>query len=56
MSRFFEPGVFTRLRNAEAIILAYDGFRPLPAQYIYMKPHHLDRNMGYFEQEAKGLL
>jgi hypothetical protein len=56
MHPVFEPRVFTRLRNAEAIILAYDGFRPLPAQYIYMKPHHLDRNVGYFEQEAKGLL
>jgi type IV secretory pathway TraG/TraD family ATPase VirD4 len=52
----FEPGVFAELRNAEGIILAYDGFRPLPPQYIYMKPQHLDRNMGYFEQEARGLL
>ena len=44
------------LGNAQAIVLAYDGSKPLPAQYVYLKPHHLDRNIGYFEQAARGLL
>jgi hypothetical protein len=50
----FEPKVFTELKNAQSIVLAYDGLNPLPASYCYLKPHHLDKNTTYFEQLAKG--
>src|SRR5262249_26218394 len=38
----FEPKVFGELRNNQAIVLAYDGDNPLPAQRCYLKPHYLD--------------
>jgi hypothetical protein len=52
----FEPKVFTELKNAESIVLAYDGTNPLPPSYCYLKPYHLDKNTTYFEQLAKGEL
>jgi hypothetical protein len=50
----FEPKVFAELRNAQAIVLAYDGLNPLPPTYCYLKPHYLDKNSTYFEQLARG--
>ena len=52
----FEPKVFTELKNAQAIVLAYDGLNPLPPTYCYLKPYHLDRNTSYWEQLNEGLL
>ena len=52
----FESKVFTELKNAQSIVLAYDGTNPLPPSYCYLKPYHLDRNTTYFEQLAKGEL
>jgi type IV secretory pathway TraG/TraD family ATPase VirD4 len=52
----FEPKVFTELKNAQSIVLAYDGTNPLPPSYCYLKPHHLDKNTTYFEQLAMGML
>ena len=52
----FEPKVFSELKNAQAIVLAYDGTNPHPPTYCYLKPHHLDRQRSYFEQLAKGEL
>jgi len=52
----FEPKVFSELKNAQSIVLAYDGTNPLPPSYCYLKPHHLDKNTTYFEQLAKGML
>jgi hypothetical protein len=52
----FEPKVFTELKNAQAIVLAYDGLNPLPASYCFLKPCYLDRNVTYFEQISRGLL
>lgn len=52
----FEPKLFTELRNAESVILAYDGVNPLPAQLCYLKPYYLDPNLNYFEQLERGLL
>jgi hypothetical protein len=46
----FEPKAFTELRNAQAIVLAYDGTDPQPAQRCYLKPHYLDPNVSYFDQ------
>lgn len=50
----FEPKVFTELRNAQAIVLAYDGLNPLPPTRCYLKPYFLDNNQTYFEQFKKG--
>ncbi|PYR50579.1 MAG: hypothetical protein DMF89_08730 [Acidobacteria bacterium] len=52
----FEPKVFTELKNAQAIVLAYDGLNPLPPTYCYLKPYHLDKSTTYFEQLARGEL
>jgi hypothetical protein len=49
----FEPKHFTELKNAQSIVLAYDGLNPLPPQRCYLKPHHLDCNVSYFEQLAR---
>jgi hypothetical protein len=38
--------VFAELKNAQSIVLAYDGFNPMPPSYCYLKPH--------FEQVAAG--
>ena len=50
----FEQKVFTELKNAQAIVLAYDGLNPRPPTYCYLKPYYLDKNTTYFEQLAKG--
>jgi TraM recognition site of TraD and TraG len=52
----FEPKIFSELKNAQAIVLAYDGVNPLPPTYCYLKPYHLDKNTTYFEQLARGEL
>lgn len=52
----FEPKVFSELKNAQAIVLAYDGLNPHPPTYCYLKPYYLDPNTSYFEQLAKGLI
>jgi hypothetical protein len=52
----FEPKVFSELKNAQAIVLAYDGLNPHPPMFCYLKPHHLDRHRPYFEQLARGEL
>ena len=46
--------MFTELKNAQSIVLAYDGLNPLPPTYCYLKPFHLDKNTTYFEQIRKG--
>jgi hypothetical protein len=50
----FEPKVFTELKNAQSIVLAYDGVNPLPASYCYLKPYYLDPDKSYFMQLADG--
>ena len=50
----FEAKVFAELKNAQAIVLAYDGFNPRPPTYCYLKPHYLDRTRTYFEQVSRG--
>ena len=44
------------LKNAQAIVLAYDGLNPLPPTYCYLKPYFLDPTVSYFEYLKKGLL
>jgi hypothetical protein len=43
-------------RNAQAVVLAYDGLNPQPPTYCYLKPYYLDPNMTYFEQLSRGEL
>ena len=52
----FEPKVFAELRNAQAIVLAYDGLNPRPPTYCYLKPYYLNPSTSYFEQLAQGAL
>jgi len=52
----FEAKQFMELKNAQSIVLAYDGVNPLPPQLCYMKPWYLDYNTSYFEQKARGQL
>ena len=50
----FEPKVFAELKNAQAIVLAYDGLNPHPPTYCYLKPRYLDPQRSYFEYLASG--
>jgi len=52
----FEPKVFSELKNAQAIVLAYDGLNPHPPTYCYLKPYYLDNNISYFEHLANGTI
>lgn len=52
----FEPKIFGELKNAEAIVLAYDGVNPLPPMLCYLKLHYLPANLTWFEQVEKGLI
>lgn len=50
----FEPKVFAELKNAQAIVLAYDGLSPLPPTYCYLKPDYLPKQQTYFASLARG--
>jgi hypothetical protein len=52
----FEARVFSELKNAQAIVLAYDGLNPLPPTYCYLKPYYLDPSVSYFEHLRRGAL
>ncbi len=52
----FQPSAFAELRNAQAIVAAYDGRDPLPPTYCYLKPGYLPRELGYFQALAEGKL
>jgi hypothetical protein len=52
----FDMKTFTELRNAQSIIVAYDGLNPMPPMFCYLKPYYNDPNHTYFEQLAEGVL
>jgi hypothetical protein len=52
----FQPKSFTELQNAQAIVLPYDGFNPLPPTRCYLKPYYLDAEVSHFDQVATGAL
>jgi argonaute-like protein implicated in RNA metabolism and viral defense len=56
MHPVFEAKIFSELKNAQSIVLAYDGLNPLPPSYCYLKPYYIDPNISYFEQLAQGLI
>ncbi len=47
----FEEKAFFELKNAQAIVVAFDGIGPIPATYCFLKPDFLPSNMTWFEQE-----
>jgi hypothetical protein len=47
----FEEKVFFDLKNAQAIVVAFDGISPLPPTYCYLKPDFLPATMSWFDQE-----
>jgi hypothetical protein len=50
----FEEKVFFDLKNAQSIVVAFDGISPLPPTYCYLKPDFLPATMSWFEQEEIG--
>jgi hypothetical protein len=52
----FDMKTFTELRNAQAIVVAYDGVNPIPPTFCYLKPYYNNPNTTYFEQLAAGEL
>lgn len=50
----FEEKAFFELRNAQAIVAAFDGISPLPPTYCFLKPDFLPVSMTWFEQERIG--
>jgi hypothetical protein len=47
----FDERVFFELKNAQSVVVAFDGVTPLPATYCYLKPDFLPLSMTWFEQE-----
>src|SRR5882762_7435231 len=52
----FDMKTFMELRNAQSVVIAYDGLNPTPPMFCYLKPHHNNPNDSYFVQLAKGKL
>ncbi len=52
----FDTKIFTELKNAESITIAYDGFNPMPPTLCYLKPYYNNPNKSYFRQVADGEL
>ena len=50
----FTPREFGLLANYQAICLPYDGVESLPARRVYLKPHYLPRETGYWRLREKG--
>jgi TraM recognition site of TraD and TraG len=50
----FDESVFFGLKNAQSVILAFDGVSPLAPSYCYLKPDFLPLTMTWFEQEQIG--
>jgi TraM recognition site of TraD and TraG len=47
----FEENVFFDLKNAQSVVVAFDGISPLPPTYCYLKPDFLPIGMTWFDQE-----
>ncbi len=46
----FEEKVFFDLKNAQSIVVAFNGMSPLPPTYCFLKPDFLPIQMMWFEQ------
>jgi hypothetical protein len=47
----FEEKVFFDLKNAQSVVVAFDGVSPLPPTYCYLKLDFLPVTMSWFDQE-----
>ncbi|MDE2870164.1 MAG: TraM recognition domain-containing protein [Gemmatimonadota bacterium] len=54
MQPVFTPREFTLLDNYQAVCLPYDGVKSLPATRVYLKPHYLPGNKGYWRLRKEG--
>ena len=52
----FDMKIFTELRNAQSVTIAYDGTNPIPPMFCYLKPYYDGPNKSYFEQVSDGEL
>jgi hypothetical protein len=52
----FDMKTFAELKNAQAVVIAYDGLHAMPPTICYLKPYYNDPNKSYFEQVAAGQL
>ena len=52
----FTPREFSLLANYQAVCLPYDGVTSLPATRVYLKPHYLPRETGYWRLREEGRL
>lgn len=52
----FDIKTFMELRNAQSVVIAYDGTNPLRPTFCYLKPYYNNPNKSYFEQLANGEL
>ncbi|MGH9343788.1 MAG: TraM recognition domain-containing protein [Terriglobia bacterium] len=50
----FDEKVFFDLKNAQAVVVAFDGISPLPPTYCYLKPDFLPVSMTWFDHERIG--
>ncbi|MGH8326036.1 MAG: hypothetical protein ACRET2_04660 [Steroidobacteraceae bacterium] len=50
----FDERSFTLLRNAECIVIPFDGVNQHEATYCYLKPWYLDREKSYWAQLRAG--
>ena len=50
----FDERSFTLLRNAECIVIPFDGVNQREATYCYLKPWYLDREKSYWTQLRDG--
>ena len=50
----FTPRKFSLLANYQAICLPYDGAKSLPARRVYLKPHYLPKETGYWRLREEG--
>jgi hypothetical protein len=50
----FEEKTFFDLKNAQAVVVAFDGVSPLPPTFCYLKPDFLPVTLTWFEQERIG--
>jgi len=47
----FEEKIFFDLKNAQSVVVTFDGISPLPPTYCYLKPDFLPVTMSWFDQE-----
>jgi hypothetical protein len=52
----FPVRAFYGLKNAQAIVIAFDGVDPIPPCYCYLKPHWLPVEQSWWDQYEAGLL